>query len=115
MIDVNFAPVCGLYCGHCEFLGNECNGCGLVDGRPFWTGLMQMDVCPIHDCCRNRKQMEHCGLCEDFPCATFLELRDPGMSDEEFQRSLKARQTALARRREVGTDQWLQEVGTEHG
>ncbi len=115
MTDSNFAPVCGLYCGRCEFLGNECNGCGLVEGRPFWTGLMQMDVCPIHDCCRIQKQLEHCGLCEAFPCTTFLELRDPGMSDEEFQRSLRARQTALQRRREVGTEQWLHEVATETG
>jgi len=113
MIDMNYAPVCGTYCGHCELLGKQCLGCGLVDGKPFWTRLMQMDVCPIHDCCRGQKRMEHCGLCEAFPCKTFMELRDPNMSDEEYRRSLKSRQTALERRKEVGTVQWLREVATE--
>ncbi len=31
-------------------------------------------------------------MCVDFPCKIFLELRDPNMSDEEFQKSLAARQ-----------------------
>jgi hypothetical protein len=56
--------------------------------------------------------MEHCGLCEDFPCRTFLELRDPNMSDEEMRESLEARQAALRRRSEIGTDKWLLEVSS---
>jgi len=31
--------------------------------RPFWG-----DSCPIKDCCEGRKH-EHCGQCDEFPCA----------------------------------------------
>jgi hypothetical protein len=27
-----------------------------VDGKPFWTTLMKIEVCPLHNCCRNQKQ-----------------------------------------------------------
>ena len=30
MNDINYAPVCGLYCGNCNFLGKECTGCGYM-------------------------------------------------------------------------------------
>jgi len=110
MIDKNYAPVCGIYCGKCGYLGTQCKGCGYEDGKPFWTTQIPSGVCPIHDCCSNQKQMEHCGLCEEFPCNIFLELRDPNMSDEEFQKSLETRQETLKRRMEIGTEKWLQEV-----
>ena len=108
MIDENYAPVCGLFCGACEFLGEKCQGCGYVNGRPFWTTQLPSGVCPIHDCCRNLKQLESCGLCEELPCKIFLELRDPNLSDEEFQRSLRDREKALRKRAELGTDKWLE-------
>ena len=107
MPNANYAPVCGLYCKSCDFLGVECEGCGYVDGRPFWAKQMPAGICPIHDCCRNKKQLEHCGLCQELPCTTFLELRDPNMSNEEFQKSLDERIEALQRRTKIGTDEWL--------
>jgi Protein of unknown function (DUF3795) len=110
MSNKNYGPVCGLYCGECEFLGKQCQGCGHVDGKPFWTAHVQSGVCPIHDCCRNRKQLDHCGLCPDFPCKTFLELRDPNMSDEVFEASLATRQASLRKRAEIGTEQWLLDI-----
>ncbi len=110
MHDKNYAPVCGIYCGNCSFLGEQCKGCGYVDGKPFWTAQIPSGICPIHDCCSNQKKMEHCGLCGDFPCKIFLELRDPNMSDEEFQESLNSRQEALKRRSEIGTEKWLIEI-----
>jgi hypothetical protein len=109
MSDVNYAPVCGIYCGSCDFLGERCKGCGYEDGKPFWTLEMPARICPLHDCCRNQRQLEHCGVCDDFPCATFLDLRDPDMSDEAFRKSLEDRQKELRRRAEIGTDNWLQE------
>jgi hypothetical protein len=110
MSNKNYAPVCGTYCGNCGFLGQHCKGCGYVDGIPFWTTQIPSGVCPIHECCHNQKQLEHCGLCESLPCITFVELRDPNMSDEEFQKSLKTRQEALKKRTEIGTEQWLLEI-----
>jgi hypothetical protein len=110
MRDKNYAPACGIYCGNCNFLGQQCKGCGYVKGKPFWTAQIPSGVCPIHDCCSNKKQKEHCGQCGNFPCKIFLELRDPNMSDEEFQKSLTTRQGALKRRTEIGTEKWLFEL-----
>lgn len=112
MTDMNHAPVCGIFCGECPFLGDQCAGCGAVAGKPFWTADMPGGICPLHDCCRNRKELEHCGLCGDFPCRTFLDLRDPNMSDDEFQASLEARKNNLAERREIGTAKWLASVAS---
>ena len=110
MGDINHAPVCGLYCGSCSYLDNPCPGCGYVEGKPFWTSQIPTGVCPIYACCRNEKKLEHCGLCDEFPCQTFLDLRDPSMSDEQFQQSLDTRRNNLQRRAQAGTDQWLREV-----
>ena len=109
MKDIAYAPVCGIYCGDCHFLGKECTGCGHVAGRPFWTSLMPDKICPLHDCCSNQKKLEHCGCCPEFPCQTFNDLRDPNMTDEEFNQSLTARKTELIKRTKIGTDKWLQE------
>jgi hypothetical protein len=110
MNDPNFAPVCGLYCGDCEHLGKNCEGCGHVDGKPFWAAQLPSGTCPFHDCCRNQKKLEHCGLCDKCPCQLVFELRDPNWSDEFFQDSLQQRQAALKRRTEIGTAAWLREV-----
>jgi hypothetical protein len=110
MNDKKYAAACGIYCGNCDFSGEQCKGCGHSDGRPFWTAQVPSGVCPIHDCCSNQKKIEHCGLCEELPCRTFLELRDPDMSDEEFEKSLKARQESLKRRKDIGTGEWLREM-----
>ncbi len=110
MQDKNYAPVCGIYCGDCSFLGAQCKGCGYINGKPFWTEQFPSGICPLHDCCYNQNVLEHCGLCKDFPCKSFLELRDPNMSDEEFEKSLGSRRQSLKRRAEIGTKNWLAEI-----
>lgn len=110
MEHTDYAPVCGIFCGSCEFLGTQCPGCGKVEGKPFWTAHMPNGICPLHDCCRNQKRLEHCGLCPEFPCKVFNELRDPSMSDEEFAESLQARTCNLQTRCVTGTEAWLKEV-----
>lgn len=109
MVDLAHAPPCGLYCGDCEFLGKNCEGCGHVAGKPFWSCQVPGGICPIYDCCMNKKGLSHCGECEDLPCEVFLQLKDPNLSDEAFAASLKDRQTQLLRRKEVGTERWLAE------
>jgi hypothetical protein len=109
MTNIQLAAVCGIYCGDCQFLGKTCKGCAKVLGKPFWTSEMPSGACPLYDCCVIRKKLEHCGLCDDFPCKTFLDLRDPNMSDEEFRKSLVTRHESLKRRARIGTEQWLAE------
>jgi hypothetical protein len=110
MVDEKLAPPCGLMCVSCPFLGKNCRGCGYVEGKPFWTDEYHIEVCPIYNCSMNRKNLEHCGLCDELPCEIFLELKDPNISEEEFQRSLKERQESLNERREKGTLKWLEEL-----
>ena len=108
-MDGNLAAVCGLFCGNCEHLDTKCKGCGTQNGKPFWTTLMNIEYCPLYNCCVNTKQLEHCGLCNDFPCDTFNQLRDPSLSDKEAQEALIERQKDLLKRKEIGTEQWLKE------
>ena len=109
MIDNALAPVCGLYCGTCEYFENQCQGCGHQKGKPFWTVQMKVEVCPLYDCCINKKQLEHCGLCDEFPCESFTELRDPTLSEEAAKEDLRMRQNELMKRKEIGTERWLEE------
>ncbi|MEW6103795.1 MAG: DUF3795 domain-containing protein [bacterium] len=97
-----------LYCGTCEYLEKQCQGCGNVAGKPFWTLQMKVEICPMYDCCINKKQLEHCGLCDEFPCETF-KLYDPSLGEEEGKKLVLARQNELLRRKEIGTEKWLEE------
>ena len=105
--DVKCAAPCGLLCTSCEYLEKCCQGCGHVEGKPFWTTEMKIAACPIYNCCVNEKQLEHCGWCKALPCQIFLELKDPAMSEEKFQESLKKREEDLRERKEKGTRLWL--------
>lgn len=109
MPDNNLAPVCGIYCGTCEYLQGQCQGCGAVQGKPFWTAQMNVEVCPLYDCCINKKGLEHCGLCDELPCEMFASFYDPSLSPEEGKQSILQRQNELIKRREIGTERWLQE------
>lgn len=54
---------CGLLCSQCAYREQmHCPGC-LQSQKPFWA-----ESCPVKSCCEQRKK-EHCGQCEDFPCA----------------------------------------------
>lgn len=44
MIDINCAPVCGIYCSDCNFLGIGCTGCGNMDGKPFRSTSMKIEI-----------------------------------------------------------------------
>ncbi len=54
---------CGILCSKCKYKEEmNCPGCIKID-KPFWA-----DSCPIKSCCEN-KGKEHCGECDNFPCA----------------------------------------------
>ena len=109
MAEINLAAVCGIYCGRCEYLDEMCKGCGAEKGKVFWTKSEEIpwDTCPIWKCCIEERQLEHCGLCSDLPCDTYLELRDPN----DPQADLHKRECieSLKHRAEVGTTGWLEE------
>ena len=106
MKNLQFAAPCGVYCEDCSMLKSECSGCHNIDGKPFWTKFYSSDSCPIYACCVNIKGLEHCGSCDELPCKTFTDLRDPGMSEEEYQCSFKNRVASLKLREKLGNDEW---------
>ena len=90
---------CGQNCQKCHFFRENCEGCMQKEGVPFWAKSAGMKICPIYNCSANIKKLEHCGLCKLYPCHTYLDLRDPSMTEEEWQNSLKERKLNLIRRR----------------
>ena len=55
---------------------------------------MKVEVCPLYDCCVNKKRLEHCSLCDEFPCETFVGLRDPSLNEEEAEEAWSKRPLA---------------------
>ncbi len=109
MTETNLAAVCGIYCGRCEYLGEACKGCSVEKGKVFWTRSDQApwDICPIWKCCVQDRQLEHCGLCPDFPCVTYLDLKDP--NDPQAEVHQQENIESLKHRTNVGTSRWLEE------
>lgn len=84
--------VCGLLCEECQFFKETCPGCYEVGGKTFWAEeIIPKKVCPIFDCVINDKEYKNCAECSDLPCNIFNELKDPNISDEEHEKSIKKR------------------------
>ena len=109
MKEIALAAICGLYCGDCELLGDKCTGCNNIEGKPFWAELYDMEVCQLYGCCVKSKMLEHCGLCDELPCEPFSTMRDPALTDEEFEQSIKDRINTLKTRKEMGDEAWSRE------
>ena len=53
---------CGVCCDSCERKqAVHCTGCTQMK-MPFWGG-----ECAVQTCCE-KKELDHCGLCDVFPC-----------------------------------------------
>lgn len=109
MLDGKLAGVCGIICAECEHLGDRCKGCGNVEGRPFWVHEYCVETCALYECCVRVKKLTHCGRCEEFPCPTFKEMRDPSLSPDEAEANMLMRMEELWKRRDMGDEAWLEE------
>ena len=92
-IAVHEAGFCGDFCGKCPNYQNGCRGCVPQDHGN----------CYFVRCCLER-DIEHCGLCVDFPCeklSAFVPDDRPGCPAGYHIMNLRARLT-------VGTKTWLQ-------
>ena len=77
---------CGLLCSKCEWGKKEgCVGC-IAMSKPLWS-----DSCDIKSCCEE-KGLEHCGLCDDFPCKTITDMQE----DEDDNRIEQCRIWAVS-------------------
>jgi len=100
MSDHKQSTICGLFCSDCKFIEVKCDGCYNIKGTPFWTKFLDIDICPMYNCCVNIKKLDHCGLCNAFPCEVFIEMEvnDPNISSEEAEQSLENRINILNKR-----------------
>jgi hypothetical protein len=90
------ASICGRICTACNaYQQGTC--CGCTPG----SSTARHGECPVLACCTTVRQLEHCGLCLDFPCQVFVSHAPP----REIARLYKA----LRRRADIGTSAWLDE------
>ena len=65
---------CGTVCSDCAWFKGEkepaCPGCFEMKGKPFWG------ECNLYPCIEEH-EVEHCGICSEFPCDLFIEAYDP--------------------------------------
>lgn len=98
---------CGHVCdsGKCLFfLGKKsplCPGCIKCAGNPFWG------ECKVYKCAAE-KNIEHCGLCEEFPCQILPEQFDPSNPRGKEEAIFRIGQLAI--RAKIGTKKWLEQL-----
>jgi len=90
------AGVCGRICAVCH-----ANQQGACCGCTSESGKARRGACPVLACCITVRELEHCGLCLDFPCQVFVS-HAPA---REIARLYKT----LRRRADIGTPAWLVE------
>lgn len=96
----NLAGFCGDYCGKCPNFPSTCVGC---------VPESHAD-CRFVTCCLS-KGIEHCGLCEDFPCrelAAFVPDDRPECPPGYHIANLRDRQ-------KIGTVGWLEKQQRKWG
>ena len=70
---------CGILCNECDYKKKmNCKGCLEMD-NPFWG------ECNVKKCCENKK-LEHCGLCDEFPCNEIVSMSYDGSEGDNGAR-----------------------------
>ncbi len=84
---------CGADCDSCAFYRRECAGCNACQGRVFHAAPGK--ACPIYACAANRHRLATCADCEHMPCDAWRNTRDPRMTQEAFDASVRERAERL--------------------
>ena len=100
---------CGFNCdnGKCmHYTGKkqpQCPGCVVCSGKPFWG------ECKLYKCAQEHK-VEHCGLCDEFPCDLLPTHFDPDNPYGKEEAIFRIGQLTI--RAKIGTKKWLQQLRT---
>lgn len=78
--------VCGLFCGSCTYLGNDCEGCDNVKEKSCWNELIGADTSQIYDCCVNARHYGHCSECSELLCERYNQVKDPIRPDQDAEK-----------------------------
>lgn len=89
---------CGIVCSECRDFPDVCSGCPTALGKPYWVKEVGITICPLYACCADDRNLDDCGLCADFPCPLYFELKDPSLSDEEHRQGIRDRAEILRSR-----------------
>jgi len=93
-----FMAHCGIDCEACTYRESAgCAGCLAAKGKPFWG------ECALAACCIG-KGHDHCGQCQEFPCATLNEYAYDPQNGDNGKRILNLRAW-----NEVGYGAWRRE------
>lgn len=101
MKDIDKLSLCGLYCGGCKNFKENLNCIGCRNEKEL------LNDCPTRSCCI-AKGLQHCGLCEAFPCTELSEFYADGMKHHHL-----AYENMLVIK-EIGEAEWLAEQGLLH-
>ncbi|GAI24445.1 unnamed protein product [marine sediment metagenome] len=91
-------PPCGALCENCVAYKNPCKGCIQTNGIPYFS----KKTCPVFECATKNK-VEHCGLCDEFPCKKFLNKYDQKRGIITVLR----RAGLLSLRKKIGNKAWI--------
>lgn len=79
---------CGTDCAACGYYGGACPGCNESNGKVFHAPAGK--CCPIYGCAARHK-LANCASCQELPCKIWLETKDPALSEEQFNESIRQR------------------------
>ena len=80
---------CGTACKECAFYGGQCAGCNESSGKVFHAP--EGKACPIYACSVQKKRYVSCVGCSELPCKIWQSVRDPQLSDQQFEASIQQR------------------------
>lgn len=83
---------CGTECTKCSFYKNQCQGCNESNGKVFHTPARP---CPIYQCSVQKHKYATCAACKNMPCEIWLATRDPQLSQEAFDETIRERSSNL--------------------
>lgn len=80
---------CGTECAACGAYGSMCQGCNETNGKVFHAP--EGEACAIYRCSVNKCKFTTCAACGKLPCDIWLATRDPAMTKEQFDASVRER------------------------
>jgi hypothetical protein len=78
--------MCGIYCEHCPIFRrkeNRCYGCEWINSKKRQLRESHKGCCFYE--CAQKKDLESCFLCEEFPCNTHYDPKEAVYTEQSLQ------------------------------
>ncbi|MFO8018201.1 MAG: DUF3795 domain-containing protein [Promethearchaeia archaeon] len=101
---LDWVSYCGIYCGACPaFHRGRCKGCRSTENKTERKGSCGYG---IRSCCE-KKRLDYCGQCKDFPCSKINKLikSQKGRKEYDYRHNIPANFRMINKK---GLDGWLQ-------